>query len=96
MWCNCYVYAWRKRRREGGAIVLIPSRRGWWFHGQHLSADCTTISEFVPDYPRNWLPVPPPWFRGHEESRPFTDRRIRERRSRPRYTRNRRRPTPSV
>ncbi len=45
-WCNCYAYAWRKRRREGGGILFVPSRRGWWFHAQHVSADGKTVSEF--------------------------------------------------
>lgn len=93
MWSNCYVYAWLKRRREGGAILFLPSRRGWWFHGQHLSADCKTISEFVPDRPYLtwWFPFPLLWFRGHEESQPFADRRIRERRDMTRPTPDRRR-----
>lgn len=67
---NCLFYAIRKFATEGGSIVVVKSKWGWWYHFQWWSPDRTTICEFAPrDHKRHhWCP--PLWFVGAERCVP--------------------------
>lgn len=63
---SCYLYAWRKYRKEGGYISWRMSIRAHVPHAVHRDMD-GNISHFVP-LKRTWLSkqfcIPAPLFRG--------------------------------
>lgn len=59
---NCFFWALRKWRAEGGYIAFRRSRFGWWPHC-FWSADMRRWYSYSPDDPRHKA-CPPPLFHG--------------------------------
>jgi hypothetical protein len=63
---NCLIWALRKEATCGGFIKSRKSEHGWWRHWI-WSPDGKEWWGFSPVKPLDWLPVPPPIFRGKVE-----------------------------
>lgn len=62
---NCFLYAVTQYAKYGGAIVVVPSKMGWWPHLM-WSPDGVSFYEFNPTWDkRKWKwRIPPVLFTG--------------------------------
>jgi hypothetical protein len=62
---NCFLYAVTQYARQGGGIVVVPSRFGWWPHFM-WSPDGILFYEFNPTWDKKrWrFRIPPILFTG--------------------------------
>lgn len=75
---NCLTYALQQRLQQGGHIVMVKSRYGWWWHAYWMSDEGVTY-EFAPVEPHRkvkklWHPLPPMVYEGRQRVAPVIPR----------------------
>ena len=60
---NCYFWAYEKWVKEGGAVMMVRSKYGWWVHVRHVSI-FGEITEYIPFEEHRKQALPPALFNG--------------------------------
>lgn len=65
---NCLTFAVAQRVKQGGQIITVKSRYGWWCHAYWMAPD-GAVYEFAPVEPHRkvqklWHPLPPLVYEG--------------------------------
>lgn len=65
---NCLLFAFEQKKKQGGNVITVKSRYGWWCHAYWMAKD-GAVYEFAPVAPHRtvqklWHPLPPLVYEG--------------------------------